>query len=476
VVLLPRRSKGTKAGPLGRKPRKEKGSVGAGRLRNAERAREAARAKKEAVARLEEQKQQAAAAKARPAARGKQPAGAIGKPGKPSDKPGKPSDKHAKTAAKPDKYPPGKPIAPPGKPAEKFDPRKREVPKPPPPPPVKQGRRKKAQPIEPSGVTRSGTVALVGRPNVGKSTLLNAALGASLAIVSRTAQTTRNTLLGVHHRRLKNGDDTEILLLDTPGLHEGKTALNRRMNGAAQAAAGGADVVVFITDVPSPQKGVARPHRQDLELLKAIGDRSRTLLVINKIDSLTDKAWMLGLIEALAQVRPFDAIIPVSALKNDGIDVVLEEAGKLLNEGPHTYGEDDMTDRPMRFFAAEYVREQVLERAREEVPHATAVSIDVYEERQNRTTITATVHVERAGQKRILIGEGGSMLRAIGENARKRIAELLGMPVHLELFVRETPSWRDNPSLLGELGYEDTRPAETGGRAPRAKAAREPQT
>jgi GTP-binding protein Era len=395
VVLLPSRQKRTKSGPAGGKPRKLRGTVGAGRARTAEKAREAARAKK-----------------AEPA------------------------------------------IAP--EVAKKPDPRKREVKKLPPPPPVR-ATKKKPPPIEPSGLTRSGTVALIGRPNVGKSTLLNAALGASLAIVSRTAQTTRNTLLGVIHRVLATGDAAEILLLDTPGLHEGKTALNRRMNGAAQAAASNAEVVVFICDVPPKPKGDLRPHRQDLELLKAVGERSKIILVVNKIDTLRDKASMLTLIETLSHVRPFDAIVPVSALRNDGIDLVLEEAGKLLPEGPHAYGEDDMTDRPMRFFAAEYVREQVLERAREEVPHATAVSIDVFEERGNRTNISATVHVERAGQKKILIGEGGSMLRAIGENARKRIAELLGMPVHLELFVRETPSWRDNPGLLGELGYEEAK-------------------
>ncbi len=401
MVLLPSRTKRTKSGPPGGKPRKERGSVGAGRARSAEKAREAARAKKiEAAA----------------------PA----------------------------------PAATSTKPAARPDPRKREVKKLPPPPPVKAPKAKKVA-LEPSGLSRSGTVALIGRPNVGKSTLLNAALGASLAIVSRTAQTTRNTLLGVIHRVLETGDAAEILLLDTPGLHEGKTALNRRMNGAAQAAASNTEVVVFICDVPPKPKGELRPHRHDIELLKAVGERSKIILVVNKIDTLRDKASMLGLIEKLSHVRPFDAIVPVSALRNDGIDVVLEEAGKLLPEGPHGYAEDDMTDRPMRFFAAEYVREQVLERAREEVPHATAVSIDVFEERNNRTNISATVHVERAGQKKILIGEGGSMLRAIGENARKRISELLGMPVHLELFVRETPSWRDNPGLLGELGYEDAK-------------------
>ena len=409
MVLLPSRNKRTRSGPPGGKPRKERGTVGAGRARTAEKAREAA-------------KKPEPARELAPDARKKAPA--------------------------------------------RPDPRKREVKKPPPPAPVRTGRRATAP--EPSGITRSGTVALIGRPNVGKSTLLNAALGASLAIVSRTAQTTRNTLLGVIHRVLATGDAAEILLLDTPGLHEGKTALNRRMNGAAQAAASNAEVVVFLCDVPPKPKGELRPHRQDLELLKAVGERSKIILVINKIDTLRDKGSMLGLIETLSHVRPFDAIVPVSALRNDGIDLVLEEAGKLLPEGPHAYGEDDMTDRPMRFFAAEYVREQVLERAREEVPHATAVSIDVFEERNNRTNISATVHVERAGQKKILIGEGGSMLRAIGENARKRIAELLGMPVHLELFVRETPSWRDNPGLLGELGYEEAKADASRQKGPRA--------
>ncbi len=315
------------------------------------------------------------------------------------------------------------------------------------------------EPEQASGVFRSGTIAIVGRPNVGKSTLLNAALGTDLAVVTRTAQTTRNTLLGVVRRRLRSGDDAELRLLDTPGLHDGKTALNRRMNGAAKAAASEADVVVFVTDVPPTPKGVARPHSGDLALLRALGDEPKKVLVINKVDTLRDKRWLLGLIDALSQATAFAAVVPISALTEDGVDRVLDEAGQLLPEAPPSFGEDDITDRPLRFFAAEYVREQVLLRAREEVPHATAVSIDVFEELGDRATITATVHVERPGQKKILIGEGGAMLRAIGENARKRIAELMGKRVHLELFVRETPSWRDKASLLSELGYEDAGPA-----------------
>jgi GTP-binding protein Era len=304
--------------------------------------------------------------------------------------------------------------------------------------------------------TRSGTVAIVGRPNVGKSTFLNAALGVPLAIVSRTPQTTRDALLGVVHRRIDDGDDAELLLLDTPGLHKGKDALDRHMNRAARGAARGADVVVFLTDLPR-EGGAAplRPHAGDVALLADLGEGVPTVLVVNKVDRLRDKSALLPLLEALAKLRPFAAIVPISALEEDGVDRVLVEVAKLLPRAPHRYGPDELTDRPSRFFASEYVREQILLRARQEVPHAVAVSVDAFEEVPGGFRVAATIHVDRPGHKKILVGARGAMLKQIGTEARKRLAALVGQKVHLELFVRVTPGWRERPELLGELGYAE---------------------
>jgi GTP-binding protein Era len=307
----------------------------------------------------------------------------------------------------------------------------------------------KPQPTSSGGPTRSGTVAILGRPNVGKSTLLNAALDVPLAIVTPAPQTTRETLLGVVHRTV-DGEDAELRLLDTPGLHKAERALDRRMNRAAREAAADADVVVFVVDA-SEAKGV---HPGDASLLGDLGAESQAILVLNKIDRVKDKAALLPIIEAYAKLRSFAAIIPISARRADGVDVLLDAVARLLPLGEHRFGPDDLTDRPMRFFAKEYVREQILLRARQEVPHAAAVSVDTFEEPNEKRSarISATVHVERDGQKKILIGTGGAMLKEIGTDARARIEELLGQHVHLELFVRVTPGWRDTPALLEELG------------------------
>ena len=345
--------------------------------------------------------------------------------------------------------------------------------------------------------TRSGSVAIVGRPNVGKSTLLNAALDLPLAIVSPTPQTTRDTLLGVvHHRVAAEGEEAalaEIALLDTPGLHRPTSALDRTMNRAARVAARDADVVVFVVDVPKLDKPPAKrqpradakggagdggggevgaskararpgdrrgprpitPHPGDRKLLEQLGDGQPTLLVVNKIDRVKDKAQLLGFLEALSQLREFAAIVPISALRQDGVTRVLDEVARLLPEGPHRYGPDELTDKPSRYFAAEYVREQVLLLTRQEVPHATAVTIDRWEIKRSLAVVSATVHVERPGHKKILVGSGGTMLKRIGTQARERLEGLVGHPVHLELFVRVTPHWRDTPSLLSEMGYGD---------------------
>lgn len=312
-----------------------------------------------------------------------------------------------------------------------------------------------------SAPTRSGTVAIIGRPNVGKSTILNAALQQRLSIVSPTPQTTRDAILGVVHRR-----GAEIALLDTPGLHRARSELGRVMNQTAREAARAADVVVFVAEVPTaparrPADGSARllaTHPGDLTLLADVAADRPTILVLNKVDRAKDKSVLLPLIEAYAAVRPFASVVPISALKPDATLRVLDEIAKLLPEGPWRHGSDELTDRPLRFFAAEYVREQILHATQAEVPHAVAITVDRFVEPieggGGSVHIDATICVERPGQKRILIGTGGEMLKVIGTKARMRIQELTGRKVNLKLWVRVVPAWRQSRAQLEELGYK----------------------
>ncbi|XYH94472.1 GTPase Era [Sorangium sp. So ce1128] len=308
---------------------------------------------------------------------------------------------------------------------------------------------------------RSGRVALVGRPNVGKSTLLNAALGHPLAIVSPMPQTTRDAILGVVHH-----GPAEIALLDTPGLHRPRTELGRVMNQAAREAARSADVIVFVTEAPDPARLPRRvkegedgpplaPHPGDLTLLADLGSEAPVVFVLNKVDRMRDKALLLPLLDAFAKLREFAAIVPISALREDGVQRVLDEVAKLCPERDWGFAPDELTDRPTRFFAAEYVREQILRATKAEVPHASAVQIERYVEPTGGGAlhIDATIHVERPGQKKILIGAGAEQLKRIGTEARLRIEELVGRQVNLKLWVRVTPEWRESPQRLEELGY-----------------------
>ena len=312
------------------------------------------------------------------------------------------------------------------------------------------------------GPKRSGTVALIGRANVGKSTLLNAALGHPLAIVSPTPQTTRDTLLGVLHH-----GGAELRLLDTPGLHKPKTELGRVMNHHAREAARAADVVVFVTDVSPrgrPEGAPLAPHLGDLTLLQSLkeppaeGEAHRpAVLVINKVDLVRDKSVILPLIEAFSKVLPFDAVLPVSARDAADAARVIDVVAGLLPEGAWQFGPDDMTDRPARYFVSEYVREQILRATRLEVPHAAAVTIDRFDEpARGAVEIDVTIHVERPGQKKILVGKGGETLKGIGTQARLRVEELLGRKVILKTWVRVTEAWRASRERLAEMGYQKT--------------------
>jgi GTPase len=305
-----------------------------------------------------------------------------------------------------------------------------------------------------------GTVALIGRSNVGKSTFLNAALGEPLAIVSPTAQTTRTSLLGILHR-----PGYQIALVDTPGLHQPRSELGRRMNAAANEAMRTADLILFMTDVSSlePRPG-PRPrspasagrliHPDDAKLLAALPPSVPVVLAINKVDRIRDKQKLLPLLSAFSALRDFADSVPLSCHDPKHVENLIALLGPRLPEGALPLDEDEMTDRPERYFVAEYIREQVLLLTSREVPHAVAVTIDDYSDVGKRILISATLHVEKDGQRKILIGKGGTMIRDIGTAARRRIQALLGRSVHLSLFVRTTPNWKDVPRQLAEMGYE----------------------
>lgn len=311
---------------------------------------------------------------------------------------------------------------------------------------------------------RAGTIAIVGRTNVGKSTLLNKILGERLAIVSPLPQTTRDPLLGVVRR-----EDAELAFLDTPGIHKPKTELGSRMNSSAMSAAESADVVVFVTDATEGTKQVQKKLKrsdttpplaelapEDWELLKSIKSLKKVpaILVLNKVDAVRDKGLLLPLLQSYLDAVPFRTLIPLSALKNDGVDRLLDELAAALPEGEPGYPEDTLTDKPSSFFAREYVREQVLLHISGEIPHAVAVSIDSFDESSDKLRIAATIHVEKLGQRKILVGTGGTVIKSLRLGAENRIKQLVGRKVKLELFVRVTPRWKETPRMLAELGYE----------------------
>lgn len=281
---------------------------------------------------------------------------------------------------------------------------------------------------------RCGVVAIAGRPNVGKSTLLNRLLGMKIAIVTPKPQTTRDRILGI-----LTGPGYQILFQDTPGLHQASKALNRRMIAEADAALQDADVVLMLTDCRDAKACVREDH---LVLERVKGAAKPTILGINKIDVLAKPA-LLPLIAAYQGTVPFEAIVPISALSGDGTGPLVDELVKHLPEGPAMYPEDDVSDRPMRFLAAELVREKLTLFTRQEVPYSCAVTIDEFIEPAGKAAarVSATIHVERASQKAILIGRGGEMLKRIGTAAREELEPMVGRKVLLKLFVRVDEDW-----------------------------------
>lgn len=293
----------------------------------------------------------------------------------------------------------------------------------------------------PPPVTRSGFVALVGKPNVGKSTLLNALLGQKVAIVSPRPQTTRVPVRGILTR-----PGAQIIFVDTPGIHQPSHALGRLMVDLAERTLPNADVIGFMVDISQP------PSQLDRRIARQVQRaRGRKLLILNKVD-LKPRGQRTYL-EDYRNLGPWEQEIAISALKGLGLAALLEEIVARLPEGPLLYPPDQLTDQSEQQLAAEFVREKVLYYTQQEVPHAVAIEVEEWEQREGATYIRMTINVEREGQKAIIIGAGGAMLKKIGSAARQEIERLIGGPVYLDLWVKVRPHWRDDVAALGWLGY-----------------------
>ncbi|MGH9556179.1 MAG: GTPase Era [Terriglobales bacterium] len=297
---------------------------------------------------------------------------------------------------------------------------------------------------------RSGFVSIIGRPNAGKSTLLNALVGEKVAIVTHKPQTTRNRILGMVNLPAEKGRPAaQIVLIDTPGVHKPTSALNRRMMQEVHDALQGRDLLLLIVDATAE---FGTGDRFVLDLVKRSG--GRVFLLLNKIDAIP-KPRLLPLIAEYSKLHDFAEIIPISALKRDGLDVLLDKVVRALPEGPRYFPRDQYTDQPERFLAAEIVREKVLVAAAEEVPYATTVQVESYEELPGLTRIHAIIYCERDGQKKILVGKGGAMLKKIGTSARLELERILGTKVYLELFVKVRPEWRESKRFLEEMDWRE---------------------
>jgi GTP-binding protein Era len=296
---------------------------------------------------------------------------------------------------------------------------------------------------------RSGFVCILGRPNAGKSTLLNALVGEKLAIISPKPQTTRNRIQGiVHIPKRKGRDGGQIVLIDTPGVHKPDSSLGRKMMVEVREALEGCDLVLVIMDA---SRKLEQRDQFALDLLRQSG--TPAFLILNKIDLVRPKDRLLPLIEEYRKLHAFKEVIPISALKRDGLDVLLQKVISALPTGPAYFPEDQVTDQPARFMAAEIIREQVLLATEEEIPYATTVLVDGYEEGAKLTRISATIYCEREGQKGILVGKRGQMLKKIGTGARMRIERMLGTKLFLELYVKVQPGWRDSRGFIEELDW-----------------------
>lgn len=297
----------------------------------------------------------------------------------------------------------------------------------------------------------AGTVAILGRPNVGKSTLLNQIVGQKLAIVSAKPQTTRNRILGVW-----NGPAGQIVFVDTPGVHAARNALGKFMVEEAMGAAEELDAALLVVTPPESAHAVkvAPEERRILELVAAA--KKPIVLAINKVDTVKDKPSLFPVLTAWNEIASFAALVPVSARRGSGVEGLVRELAKLLPEGGPLFSEDMLTDRTERFLAGELIREQLFAALKQELPYATAVVVDNWDERAERgdVVIDASILVERESQKLIVVGKGGAMIKDIGVRARAEVTSMLGRPAHLRLHVKVAPEWTSSPTGIAQLGYE----------------------
>ncbi len=291
---------------------------------------------------------------------------------------------------------------------------------------------------------KSGYVAIVGVPNVGKSTLLNRMLGEKISITSKKAQTTRNRILGVVHR-----PGAQIVFIDTPGIFEAKDTLNLRIVDTALSALGDSDIILFVLDAADPDPA------SEYFLVKRLQKQKRPVIVaLNKID-LIEKTDLLALIKKWSTEYYFEVIVPISATEGTQIEALIEAMEQFLPAGPPYFPEDALTDVSERFVAAEMIRESIFRLTGEEIPYATAVTVDSFKEEKDGglIKIEATIHLERDSQKGIIIGKDGSKLKRIGTESRKKIEHMLGTKVYLKLFVRVQKNWRRDTRALRKFGY-----------------------
>ncbi|MGB0734057.1 MAG: GTPase Era [Pontibacterium sp.] len=295
---------------------------------------------------------------------------------------------------------------------------------------------------------RCGFVAIVGRPNMGKSTLLNHILGQKLSITSRKPQTTRHQIMGI-----KTEDDLQVIYVDTPGLHkdEGKKALNRYMNKAASDALRGVDVIVFIVD------RTAWTEEDQLVLDKVKHAKCPVILVVNKVDMLKEKGDLLPHLQVLTEKMEFAEIMPMSAKHGHNVEALEAKIAECMPEGMHHFPEDQITDKSSRFLCAELVREKLMRNLGDEIPYGTTVEIEefIYDDQKNMITVSALILVEREGQKRIVIGDKGSRLKTIGRDARIDMEKMFDAKVMLNLWVKVRRGWADDERALRSLGYSD---------------------
>jgi len=296
---------------------------------------------------------------------------------------------------------------------------------------------------------KSGFISILGRPNVGKSTLMNRIVGERIAIATPKPQTTRNKIMGI--RNLSGEKKGQLIFLDTPGIHRASTPLNRAMVDAATGTFGNVDLLLMITEA------AATAHPEDRFIAEALGKTSLPVfLAINKID-LIEKSLLLPLIDSYLSLHPFREIVPLSALRGDGVDRLIEEIWKALPEGPQYFPEEMMTDRTERFIAAEIIREKITLLTHKEIPYSTAVVVDAFKEDEQKKMIriAATIHVAKESQKGIVIGKKGAMLKEIGTRSRLEMERFFAAKVFLELFVRVAKDWTNDPRMIQEFGYDD---------------------